>query len=241
MKFAARETGATEPLRNCTIVLPKEQYDYFDLSFCASNCIFVESLEEAMKYGGRIAIMDIRMEEVDKALKWVASHSGRRLQIVVPHMWNDMVQFVMSGDDANTLDQYTVHGSHILLGVRKAKSSDRSIADFKYGMEIGEQVVGRMASEDRSDRKELQKALDKMDALMRYIEEQSQLLLTRLNGSTSNQDERKLSPGSENERANLLNELVKVRNEFDALQRKYDALSSSTLGSLTLRMWERKK
>ena len=235
MKFAVSLTDDNGSLSECVVVTPPDQRGIFDMTICENGCFFVDSFDDVPALASSVALMDIRMSRVEEALGWVGREEGRSLQLVVPNTWDENVEQILHEPGELTIDRFTVTECATVIGVRKTIVGDRPLDDFTFGMRVNAQRAGKLGSADRLLSQSLAETAARLDNVLSLLAEYGRAIETK----ASNDDEPAAADAADVER--LRNDLIKMRNAHDALQRKYDALASSRLGSYTLRRWEKKR
>lgn len=237
MLFNAAEVGRDVCLRDCVVVLPVSQKDFFDLTVCESGCTFVDTWDDLPADCEHVALLDIRLEETDHALKWVLQSPQRRLTIGLPPQWADNAEQIFDATNSATLVGYQRSNALILLRIRASQADDRPIEDFLAGrrsvVELGIAPVASAATEG-ADEVAVELAAQFANVLMLLDEYPLEKPVT-----VEVTDGPEVMDSEEIKR--LRNELIKMTNAHDALQRKYDALATSRLGAFTLKRWEKRK
>ncbi|WP_143237542.1 hypothetical protein [Boudabousia liubingyangii] len=161
--------------------------------------------------------------------------------------------------DSITLDMFSQEDNVFKLEFRKSVESDRSSNDFLVGLFEGRQSLNTGSAESYLSRLEsleeqLNESRNKCLSLLEYFSEYGSFsisetedtshddLKTRdIAGTGLTEKQIQILLEQDEEKKELVNRLTLLQSRFDALQRKYDSLAASKLGSLTLRMWERKR
>lgn len=188
-----------------------------DLSFIGTGCTIVEQLDALPAQCPRVAVVHDRAESVIELVDWLRAAPGRGVDLVLAQDWENLLRQLIDLDPEVAVDRFGWSGGHLIVGLTAARDGDRPAADFLRGLGAGLASRGRVpappacpAAQDTA----------RLHSLVEFIAEHPSLGHTPAHGAAP--DHR---------------ELVALRNDYDALARRYAALSSSRLGSLTLRYW----
>ena len=158
----------------------------------------------------------------------------RRLTIRIPLADTYLLQQAFELPDSYAMSTPRIINDIVEWTIKQSTPDDLDIQSFKKGYDLGHETARIEAPPQTRDRH---------DEFIQSLESYRSLLETAKSfpeGTLGPVEPKLKTQSSAASDEPLIHELTKVRRELDVLQRKYDALASSRLGSLTLRLWERR-
>ncbi|WP_141538704.1 hypothetical protein [Isoptericola jiangsuensis] len=210
-------------INQCCLLIDDAEIGCLGLEFVGSDVTVVRP-GDPVPLGVPIVMATTRVGDLDgEARAWGLAE---RIDTVVTERDGHLARRLLSDDDHpfGTLDSVTVGEHLIAFDFRSTQASDVPGGGV---LELVQCLIGEHAAATESHRAELGLANLLVETLgaMDHIE-----LLPRM-------PEQEPSPEPVDDR----DELVRLRRQHDILERKYQSLSASVLGRMTLRYWNLRK
>lgn len=229
------------------------------LDAISDHCAFVDDIEAAEQLtkihaSPTTTLVDTRPEEIDKFLICFSPRAQEdtnlRLGFLFPR-WNfELIDYLLYSPHTETLSliDLRIDNRYVQLTLADADAKDGHAITFFQGFALATSLKpsghekNQQLGEMQNLRWRLVTALQAFDLLDKNLCEAENRTADAEDAVDTEDTTIPQEAALENsERTRLENRIVTLTGQLDALQRKYDILAGSKLGSITLRTWERKR
>lgn len=198
--------------------------------------VFVDRMEQLPSFlldYDFLHVIGISQEVVFEASRsWLCSSKKRVAVTVVNESLDEIPSLCRSLPDTISLINYEVNDYGRTMVFGSSEEGDRPSTDLLTGLSLleSEAALNRSANDQISFHGKL---AERYLSVLRFLEDAQSRVLS----PTAVE----VKPPASSDDADLLQKIAHLQRERDSLERKYDALSRSFLGRLTLLRWKRKR
>lgn len=223
MRLRGLEAPGDWAISDQAVLVPRRGQQVPDLSFIGTGCTIVADLDDLPAHCLRAAVLHDRAESVLEVLRWMRAVPGRGVDLVMSEDWENLLNQLVELDPCVALDRFGWSCGHLVVGMTAPRDEDPPATDFLQGLTIGlcsHRAPGHGPEPSSGPRPA---DLERLHSLVEFIAQHPGLGRRPDPAPALDATDRAV--------------LVRLRNDHDALERRYAALAGSRLGSLTLRYW----
>ncbi|MBK4120374.1 hypothetical protein [Kocuria rhizophila] len=230
-------------LSDSTIYIDDFHRKLVGLDFVDTRCV-IQSFQDNTKPDKNwtdLSLVETRPERIREfasdALA-VGLSEKYRLRFIFPARCSYLVSWLLQLPEfqQSSIRNYTVTSHIMAIEFGPSEAGDIDAQIYFNGFDLGMQLSTHQLDTGTSDRREAEsrsQLIELLQGLESFVTPHSDEAQTPAPGDKVTLEDQEI------ERVQL--QLVKLTTQHDALTRKYDSLAKSTMGRLTLKLWDRKK